>query len=351
MSRREIRRMLMGPPRKRLLDRPWAIPALMVLVLVGGVAAGIGIGLVARPRPQSPPPPAAREDSRLPVYEEPLATPDVQAPPPRPSGSITGEGAREEALASIPPAAAPAKGIPAWVRYAVPARPALGRPMIAVVIDDLGLDKRRTERVTTLRAPLTLSFMTYAEDLDRQTALARSRGHELMVHMPMQPMNSSYDAGPDVLLTGLPAAELRRRIDWGLSRFKGFVGINNHMGSRFTADPVGMAVVMEEMRRRGLLFLDSVTTGKSVAGEMARRYGVPFAAREVFLDNDQSVAAVRGQLDKVEALARRTGAAIAIGHPHDATIEALGSWLPALERRGFVLVPVTALVKEPGPGG
>ncbi|MBF0563402.1 MAG: divergent polysaccharide deacetylase family protein, partial [Alphaproteobacteria bacterium] len=216
---------------------------------------------------------------------------------------------------------------------------------IAVVIDDLGLDKRRTERVAGLKAPLTLAFMTYAEDLDHQADNAHAHGHELMVHMPMQPMDGAINAGSDALTVDLSSEELRRRIGWGLSRFKGFVGVNNHMGSRFTADTAGMRVVMEELSRRGLMFLDSVTTEKSVADEAARRFHVPFAARQIFLDNQSTAASVRGQLEKTEALARRHGFAIAIGHPRDATIEALASWLPSLEHRGFVLVPVTTVVK------
>nr|CAM75020.1 Protein of unknown function DUF610 [Magnetospirillum gryphiswaldense MSR-1] len=218
--------------------------------------------------------------------------------------------------------------------------------MIAVVIDDLGVDRKRSERVTTLPAPLTLAWMTYADNLRPITQAARQRGHELMVHVPMQPQSESYDPGPDVLEVGLPTEELRRRLRWGLSRFDGFVGINNHMGSRFTADRAGMNVVMDEIRARGLLFLDSVTTQKSVAPDLARQYGVPFAARHVFLDNEMTVSAVRGQLAKTEAYARKYGAAIAIGHPHDGTIEALAGWLPGLEAKGFVLVPVTTIVKR-----
>ena len=222
--------------------------------------------------------------------------------------------------------------------------------MIAVVIDDLGVDKRRSEKVLPLRAPLTLAFMTYAEDLPKLTQAARHRGHELMLHVPMQPQGESWDPGPDVLEVGVQPEENRRRLDWGLDRFDGFVGINNHMGSRYTGDRVGMRVVMEELKKRGLMFLDSVTTEKSVAPELAKNYGVPFAARNVFIDNEQSVAAVMAQLQKAEAYARKHGAAIAIGHPHDSTIEALQQWLPGLDAKGFVLVPVTAIVKAQGNG-
>ena len=353
--------MLMGSKKKSHFDRPWVMPGLMLAFLVIGVGLGAGVGLWANKGPdgagstvQAPAPVTEdaanrppRRELMLPRDEDgPLMVPPVVTVAPRVDDGGNGIAAPEAASLLVPPPPIGTKGeSPPWIRYAVPSPRNSGRPMIAVVIDDLGLDKRRTERVTTMRAPLTLAFMTYAEELDRQTSLAHNRGHELMVHFPMQPMNSSYDAGPEVLEVGLSPDELRRRIDWGLSRFKGYVGINNHMGSRFTADPPGMKVVMQELSRRGLMFLDSVTSEHSVGPEVASRQGVPFAAREVFLDNTQTVASVRSQLERVEQLARKHGYAVAIGHPHDATIEALSSWLPALESKGFVLVPITTIVK------
>ncbi len=365
MSRRAIRDMLMGPPR-RPMTRKWAVPAAMAAVLAVGLGLGVGLGLLAghkpAPRPVvvaaadvvSPPPAVAGDDG--PLVVAPTVVPPTGAPSPlaRPEDrAAAGDGATRDAALIVPqpPVSKAGAPPPEWVRYAVPAPPVGGRPMIAVVIDDLGLDKRRTERVIALRGPLTLAFMTYAEDLDQQTEAAHAHGHELMVHMPMQPTNASLNAGPEVLEVGLPIGELRRRIEWGLSRFHGYVGINNHMGSRFTADGPGMEVVMRELAGRGLMFLDSVTTGKSVAAEVARQAGVPFAARQVFLDNTQTEASIRAQLDEVEQIARRHGSAIAIGHPHDATIAALSAWLPTLAAHGFALVPVTAIVEAGEPRG
>jgi polysaccharide deacetylase 2 family uncharacterized protein YibQ len=356
--------MLMGE-RKPLWDRRGVLPAAMVMVLALGLALGIAVGKLWKPAP--PPVPAVAvaaagpEAPSLPqarqAEDEEEAAPLLSSPPPaRPSAedAEAQEATTPTQVAAVPlilpqpPVKPTAPDAPAWVRYAVPAPKPAGQPMIAVIIDDLGIDRKRADRVVSLRAPLTLAFMTYAEDLGRQTAEARAHGHELMVHVPMQPMDGAYDPGPDVLEVNLRPEELHHRLEWGLSRFDGFIGINNHMGSRFTADRAGMRVVMEELRRRGLAFVDSVTTDKSVAGELAGRYGVPFAARQIFLDNEQDVGAVRAQLAKVEAYARKHGHAIAIGHPHDATIEALAGWLPGLDARGFVLVPVSAIIKLNG---
>jgi len=235
---------------------------------------------------------------------------------------------------------------PAWRRNAVAVLDPQTRPMIAIVIDDLGLDRRNADRVVQLPGPLTLSFMTYANDLPAQTRAAHAAGHELLVHVPMEPLDGRLNAGVNVLRPDLSAEDLARRIDWALSRFDGYVGINNHMGSRFTADPIGMAELFAELHRRGLLFLDSRTTAATVGDVMAVRYDVPFATRNVFLDNEVSAEAVWAQLTKTEADARRTGFAIAIGHPHDGTIEALAQWLPTLSQRGFALVPISRIVER-----
>ncbi len=232
---------------------------------------------------------------------------------------------------------------PAWRRHAVPAPDAAGRPMIALVIDDMGMDRKRSRQAIALKGPLTLAFLSYAPDLENQAAAAKAAGHELLVHMSMEPADPEVDAGPNVLRTTHDAAEVRRRLVRGLSRFEAFVGINNHMGSKFTADEAAMRVVMAELRDRGLLFLDSRTSRRTVGPRLARQLGVPFAERNIFLDNVNQVAAVKARLVETERLARRQGFAVAIGHTRSATMEALAQWLPGLADKGFVLVPVSVI--------
>jgi hypothetical protein len=215
------------------------------------------------------------------------------------------------------------------------------------VLDDLGLNRAGTSRAIALPAPLTLAFMTYAERLPRMTARARRAGHELLLHIPMAPRDPVYNPGPNVLSAELAPAELARRLNWGLDRFEGFVGVNNHMGSRFTASAEAMTGVMAALRARGLLFLDSMTSGASVGGEVARRAGVPYATRDVFLDNESSDrAAIARQFARLEAVARRNGSAVGIGHPHRATLDVLARWLPEARARGFAIVPVSAIVRH-----
>ncbi len=235
---------------------------------------------------------------------------------------------------------------PAWVRYAAAVPATAKAPMIALVIDDAGLNRARTERAMALGVPLTMAFMTYAPDLIGQSTMARRLGHDIMLHVPMEATDDAPDTGPRPLLTGLPEDDFDARLNWHLSRLGGYVGINNHMGSRFTADRDGMDRLMAELSRRGLMFLDSRTTSETRAPGSASRNAVPLLSRDVFLDNDRDAASVRRQLDTVTQIARARGFAIAIGHPWPWTLEALESWLPEAQTQGFSFVPVTALLRS-----
>lgn len=325
----------------------------------------------------------------LEIVQQPASSPVVAAPPratlagPAPAaevaGSLSPESERTLAPAASPaaaPAAPPpavetaaavapvapqqaapqqaaplqaapvAAGRPTWLANAVPAAVDLERPMIAVVIDDLGLRRQATRAAIALPGPLSLAFLAYAEDLDDQTASARAAGHELLLHQPMEP-EGAQDPGPDALLTSLSGRENVARLTAALDRLPQVVGINNHMGSRFTASPVALEPVLRTLQRRGLLFLDSRTTGESVGLATARRLGVPSVGRDVFLDHRASAGRpyVERQLAEAEAIARESGAAVAIGHPHAATLDALRDWIPALQARGFQLVPISAVVQ------
>jgi polysaccharide deacetylase 2 family uncharacterized protein YibQ len=234
-------------------------------------------------------------------------------------------------------------GTPTWLRNAVAPPLIDDRPEIAIMIDDLGLNRRNTAALNSLPGPLTLAFLPYAGALEQQAQAARAAGHELMLHVPMEPIGADWP-GPDALLSSQSPSEFLSRFRAQLRSFRGFVGVNNHMGSLLTTDRFKMDEVMTELKARGLLFIDSRTTSKTVAGAEAQRLGVPHADRDVFLDNEADLDAIRRQLAATERIARRRGVAIAIGHPHDLTIEALRGWLPTLEERGFALVPISTVV-------
>jgi len=272
-----------------------------------------------------------------------------------------------EAALPIEPAPRPAPvlppevDLPPWLKNAVPVKKRDGRydiaakavlfeaetpPVIAIVIDDMGLSRRLSEDVAQLPAPLTLSYLPYAQDLPEQTAAARKRGHELMVHVPMQPENPHIDPGPDALTVEQNPEELLAALRHNLTQFDGYVGINNHMGSRLSRDAAAMEIVMRELQSRGLMYLDSRTTPDSLGEAKALKFDVPVSGRDVFLDHEETPEFVALSLARLERHALKYGDAIAIGHPKTVTIEALRRWIPQAEARGFQIVPVTEVVKR-----
>ncbi|MPZ35865.1 MAG: divergent polysaccharide deacetylase family protein [Rhodospirillales bacterium] len=241
--------------------------------------------------------------------------------------------------------AAAASSVETWRRNAVPFRDLNSKPLVAIVIDDVGLDRPRSKRAWELPGPLTLSFLPYAKDLREQAKAAGARGHELMLHLPMEP-NGRNDPGPNALLVSLNDAELRQRTTAALDSFDGFAGVNNHMGSRFTTFKPGMETVLRQLKGRGLMFLDSRTSAQSVGDQLAQEMRVPSIVRHVFLDDEETLDAVRRKLTEAEAIARRQGFVVAIGHPHEATLQALGEWLPGAQGKGLALAPATAVLRK-----
>lgn len=219
------------------------------------------------------------------------------------------------------------------------------QPVIAMIIDDMGIDKARSKRIVQLPGLLTTSYIAYATKIESQVATARKAGHEVMLHIPMEPMSPDVDPGPNVLLTGIPENELRQKIRWNLSQLKGIKGVNNHMGSRFTSNLQGMRTLMDELKKENLWFFDSITSGKSKGRKAAKEFDIPFTARNIFIDHDENIKVIKSQLAKVERLAKKQGYAIAIGHPRENTIRALEPWIKTIESKGFKLVPISTLIK------
>lgn len=252
----------------------------------------------------------------------------------------------EEKPRARPPQVASAAGVQwAWRRNAVPFADLNSRPLIAIVIDDVGLDRPRSRRAWELPGPLTMAFLPYAKELKDQLKAARAAGKEIMLHLPMEPTGRA-DPGPGALLVSMSDNEIGRRTAAALDGMEGYVGVNNHMGSRFTTFKPGMQTVLQQVRSRGLLFLDSRTTAQTVGEQIALEAGVPTLPRNVFLDDEETLAAVKRKLAETEGVARRLGYAVAIGHPHDVTIQALAEWLPTLQAKGFVLAPITAVLRK-----
>lgn len=243
--------------------------------------------------------------------------------------------------------------VPAWQRFAVAGPDADGRPMIVLVMDDLGLDPVRVDRAVALDPRVTLAFLPYTPKVERSAWLARRAHHEILVHLPMEPVGEIADPGPNALLANLGREELIRRLYWNLNRFGEFVGVNNHMGSHLTTDWEAMTVVLLELHARGLLYLDSVTTAATVGPDVARDLGMLELRRDVFVDTVRTPEGIAAALGRLEAAARENGLAIGIVHPYDESFTAIEPWIAGLEARGLVLVPLSAAARrlqEAAPG-
>ena len=219
-----------------------------------------------------------------------------------------------------------------------------GLPKIAIIIDDLGYDRHMAISFLKLDLPLCFSMLPlapYTKDIGHE---ANKRGRDLILHLPMEPNNfPSHNPGPGALMTDMDEEEIRWTLDGHLRRIPGVRGVNNHMGSYFTARQDKMDVVLRELKERGLFYVDSRTTTQTIGFDLAKKMGLPVAKRNVFLDNDLSPNAIRFQMERLLGIARYAGRAIGIGHPHEETLRILRHYLPKL-KTDFKVVPVSKLV-------
>ncbi len=217
-------------------------------------------------------------------------------------------------------------------------------PRLAIILDDLGSDRAAADAIFALPYPLTVSVLPDHPHSAEIAEEAHQRGYQVMLHLPMQSL-AEEKPEPAELRPGLPSQEVAALVERMLAEVPYVTGVNNHQGSQATADPALMSELMPVLRERNLFYVDSRTTAATVAYDTAQRVGVRSGFRNVpFLDDVAEVAAVRAQLALAIRGARSKGAAIAIGHPHPATLEALAEVLPQLEAQGVHLVFASELV-------
>lgn len=224
---------------------------------------------------------------------------------------------------------------------AAPVQAQSARAYMTVIIDDLGQNTERDNRVLALPGPVTLAIMPdtpHATDFARQGHRA---GKTVILHMPMDPATGPYAWHP-----GTPPPELARRLDAALAKVPHAVGINNHMGSRMTSQAQPMAWLMGELQRRHLFFVDSRTSAATVAAARAQAIGLAQVSRDVFLDDVRTTEAIAGQLQSGIELARRQGSAVLIGHPYPQTLEVLEREVPRLKRQGIELITLEQMIAE-----
>jgi polysaccharide deacetylase 2 family uncharacterized protein YibQ len=232
----------------------------------------------------------------------------------------------------------------AWRSPPPPASP--GRSQVAIVIDDLGWDLEAARTLLALDAPLSFAILPNTPYCTIIAQEARRRGRDILLHLPMEPYKYPHvDPGQPALLSTMDTGELAAEVDVALAALPPVVGVNNHMGSRLTEDHKAMRAVMQRIKRHNLFFLDSRTSQKSLASQVAREMGVRTAERQVFLDNETETTKIHQQLDQLATLARVRGNAIGIGHPHPTTVQALWHALPELQQVGIEIVPISRLVQ------
>jgi uncharacterized protein len=260
--------------------------------------------------------------------ERPVATPHLQLPP--------HPAAHQKVLSSASvPAAKPRVA-------AIPHQKGAGQ--VAIIIDDMGTSMQELQALLSIDLPLTFSVIPSLAHAKGVAESAHSAGAEVMVHMPMEPEGYPKQRLEKIgLLVNMDNPEIVERVNGYFRSVPFAVGANNHMGSRFTQNQEKMEVVLKVLKGKGVFFVDSKTSPASVGYRTARALGLKCGSRQVFLDNVQDEAAIGKQLAQVAALARKNGGAIAICHPHPATIRALKSMMPELARSGITFVHASAL--------
>lgn len=219
------------------------------------------------------------------------------------------------------------------------------RPRVAVIIDDLGYEFAAGQRVVKLPGPVACAVLP-ATPRGRQLAeLAASNGKEVLLHLPLQAQNYDGDREPGAMLLDMSREQFAATFAENIASIPHVIGVNNHRGSLLTRHPGHMGWLMEELRARGgLFFVDSYTTHRSVALQVALEAGVPAVRRDVFLDAERSAAAVAREFERLLSLAREHGSAIAIGHPYPETLDFLEQALPGLAAEGIDLVSLRELL-------
>jgi polysaccharide deacetylase 2 family uncharacterized protein YibQ len=217
---------------------------------------------------------------------------------------------------------------------------------LAIIIDDMGSSMQEARSLAGIGVPLTFSIIPGLRSYREVAAFAGSKSIETMIHIPMQPKGwPEQRLEANGLLVSMDDAAISERLVEFMRTLPTAVGANNHMGSEFTEHEDRMRVVLNTLKGKGLFFVDSVTTPRSVGMRLARELDMKTGRRGVFLDNEQDGAYIRGQLNQALRLARKTGGVIAICHPHPATIRTLEAALPGLAKQGITLVPASQLVR------
>ena len=221
-------------------------------------------------------------------------------------------------------------------------------PTISIIIDGLGVGAAKTnDAIVKLPGAVTLAFTPYGSDPGKLVERARARKHEVLLQLPMEPYDyPDNDPGPQTLLTSANSEQNVDRLMWLMSRFQGYVGLANFMGSRFLVTDSAMQPIIQQAAKRGLAWLDDGSVPRSLAGQLAGAQGVPAATADVVVDQVPTSAEIDKSLQKLETLARERGSAVGMASALPVSIERIGAWAQRLESRGILLVPLTTTLMK-----
>lgn len=233
--------------------------------------------------------------------------------------------------------------------YAAPAPVAGQKFKIAIMVGGLGMSASATKAaLDALPSGITLGFEPYAGNVSQWVAEARSRGHEVLLEIPMEPFDfPDSDPGPHTLRAGQEEVGNIQRLNWALSRFTSYAGVTNLLGQRFLSDTDALSPVVTSLNRRGLYFFDNGAASQSVLPTVASQLGMPAAQSGAALDTIQTALEIDHHLAELETQARANGSAVGSAFLYPVSIARIAAWARGLELRGFVLVPVSAIVTQP----
>ena len=229
-----------------------------------------------------------------------------------------------------------------WVHRVAPK---LFKPKIVFVIDDIGEHDKFKKELAKLGPKVTYAILPL-RDFSRYFSEQAKRAHvDAILHLPLETVHTDQSPGQGLITEEMTDEEILSGLRRDLASIQGHVGVNNHMGSKGTSDRRLMTIILQELKRERLFFLDSHTTSKSVAPEICHKIGLPFLKCGLFLDNDKAVPAIKAQLVELRRIARETGTAVAIGHYRKSTLDVLAEEIPQLEKEGFEIISLRDVLK------
>jgi uncharacterized protein len=313
-------------------SEPAAGTTVTIIDGMSGKRQDVSIGAPRKPADATPGPQAGRSSdppsSRVVAIEPRLAEMTANGPIPK----IGPDGARPADVFARPPRPAGPSGL-----------------RVAIVVSGLGVGANATaEALTRLPAAVTFAFSPYASDVERLVGRARGEGHEILLQVPMEPLDyPDNDPGPRTLLTSIGAEQNLDRLHWFMSRCQGYVGIANYMGARFTGNEPAVAPVLGDIAKRGLIYFDDGSSPRSLAIQLSGANNGAFAKANVVLDAVPIGAEIDSALARLETLARAGGVAIGVASVLPVSIDRIAQWAKAAESRGLDLVPISVVASRP----